>query len=345
MRIAVDAMGGDYAPGAVVEGVVLASKHSRLGFLLVGDQAQLERHLARHGGSESVEIVHAEEVVGMDDPAITPIRKKRRSSIRIAAELVRSGQAQAMLSAGNTGAAMIAAKMVIGTLPGVDRPALATVFPNKTGRTVLLDAGANVDSKLEHLRQFAVMGHCYAQEVVGTPRPRIGLLSIGEEASKGTDLTRQVFRSLGETGLNFVGNVEGRDLFDGSVDVVVCDGFVGNVVLKAAESLATLLSGMIREELSKSWRTQLGGLLARPAFERMRQRTDYREYGAAPLLGIAGGCFIAHGRSNVRAIESAIERAEEFLAADLHTKIAERMATLHREEARWLSSETGGAKR
>ncbi len=345
MRIAIDAMGGDFAPREVVAGAFRAARREGVELTLVGDGTVIERELARLGRSRNaIEVVHADEVVGMDEPAITPIRKKRRSSIRVAAELVREGRAAAMLSAGNTGAAVIAAKMVVGTLPGVDRPALAAVFPNRKGHTVLLDVGANVDSKLEHLRQFAVMGHLYAQEIVATPAPRIGLLSIGEEASKGTDFTRQVFRTLEETGLNFVGNVEGRDLFEGTVDVVVCDGFVGNVVLKAAESLATLLSGMTREELGKSWRTRLGGLLAKPAFDRIRQRTDYREYGAAPLLGVNGGCFIAHGRSNARAIESAIRRAVEFCAADLHHKIADRLAQLHREEERLLAEAVGAGR-
>ncbi len=238
MRIAVDAMGGDFAPQSPVQGAFQAAVEDGTSILLVGDRARLEAELAKlgdHGGR--IEIVHAEEVVGMDEPAITPIRKKRRSSIRLCAELVKEGRAQAMVTAGNTGAAMIVAKMVIGTIAGVDRPALAAVLPNQTGRTVLLDVGANVDTKPQHLREFAVMGHFYAQEVLGTASPRIGLMSIGEEEGKGTDLTREVFKVLKRTGLNFVGNVEGRDVFNGSVDVIVCDGFVGNVVLKSAEAL------------------------------------------------------------------------------------------------------------
>jgi glycerol-3-phosphate acyltransferase PlsX len=304
--------------------------------LLVGDRPRIEAELARHGEAARLDgrisIVHAEEVVGMDEPAITPIRKKRRSSIRICAELVKDRRAEAMVTAGNTGAAMIVAKMVIGTVPGVDRPALAAVFPNPKGHTVVLDVGANVDSKPEHLREFAVMGHFYAQEVIGTPSPRIGLMSIGEEEGKGTDLTREVFRALKTTGLNFVGNVEGRDVFNGSVDVIVCDGFVGNVVLKSAESLAELMSRMLREELSGSLRTRIGYLLSRPAFDRFRQRVDYTEYGAAPLLGIGGGCFIGHGRSNWRAIQSAIRRAVEFSNAHLDQKIGSKLAELHRHE-------------
>lgn len=337
MYVAVDAMGGDFAPEAAVEGAFRAATEDGTPVLLVGQQPVVEAHLAKLGGARgAIEIVHAEEAVEMDEPAITPIRRKRRSSVRICAELVREGRAQAMVTAGNTGAAMIAAKMVIGTIAGVDRPALAAVFPSLRGRTVLLDVGANVDSKPAHLRQFAVMGHFYAQEVIRTPAPRIGLLSIGEEETKGTDLTREVFRVLKTTGLNFVGNVEGQDVFSGSVDVVVCDGFVGNVLLKSAEAVAELVGRMLREELEKTVRTRLGYLLARPAFRNFRRRTDYQEYGAAPLLGIEGGCFIGHGRSNARAIQNSIRRAVEFCAAELHHKIRDKVAELHSQEERIL---------
>lgn len=340
MPIAVDAMGGDHAPREVVEGAFRSATEDDIPVLLVGDTVAIERELTRLGDHRGrLQVIHADEVVSMDEPAITPIRKKRRSSIRIAAQLVREGRAQAMVSAGNTGAVMITAKMVIGTVAGVDRPALAVVFPNSQGHTVLLDVGANVDSRLSHLREFAVMGHFYAQAVTAKEAPRIGLLSIGEEASKGTDFTRQVFKVLQQTGLNFVGNVEGQDLFEGTVEVIVCDGFVGNVVLKAAESLAGVLSGMMREELRKSLRTRFGAVLAQPAFERLRQRTDYREYGAAPLLGLNGGCFVAHGRSKARAIQTAIGGAARFVRRDLHRKIGEKMATLHAEEARLLGPE------
>jgi glycerol-3-phosphate acyltransferase PlsX len=339
MPIAVDAMGGDFAPQCAVEGAFRAAREDGSSILLVGDRARVEAELRRLGSPEGrIEIVHAEEVVGMDEPAITPIRKKRRSSLRICAELVQEGRAQAMVTAGNTGAAMIAAKMVIGTVSGVDRPALAAVLPNRTGRTVLLDVGANVDSKPVHLREFAVMGHFYAQEVIGTPSPRIGLLSIGEEEGKGTDLTREVFKGLKTTGLNFVGNVEGGDLFDGSVDVIVCDGFVGNVVLKSAEGLAEFILRMLREEISGSPRGKLGYQLAKPAFDRFRERTDYSEYGAAPLLGLNGGCFIGHGRSNARAVQNAIRRAVEFSNARLDRKISNKIAELHRQEEHLLGN-------
>jgi glycerol-3-phosphate acyltransferase PlsX len=231
--------------------------------------------------------------------------------------------------------------MVMGTVAGVDRPALAAVLPNQRGKTVLLDVGANVDSKPVHLREFAVMGHFYAQEVIGTREPRIGLLSIGEEENKGTDLTREVFRVLKTTGLNFIGNVEGRDVFNGAVDVIVCDGFVGNVVLKSAEALAELFGKMMRAEMHSSLRARLGYELARKAFDRFLVRTDYREYGAAPLLGVNGGCFIGHGRSNAWAIQNAVRRAMEFTAARLDRKIRDKVAELHNQEQQMLDEAEG----
>ncbi|MDX1501712.1 MAG: phosphate acyltransferase PlsX [Thermoanaerobaculia bacterium] len=339
MKVAVDAMGGDHAPRAVVTGALQAVQRYRCSVVLVGDEEIVARELERQKRvPEEVEVIHADEVVGMDEPAITPIRRKRRSSIRVCCELVREGRAKAIVTAGNTGAAMISAKMVIGTIDGVDRPALAEVLPNqKGGQTVLLDLGANVDARPSHLLQFAIMGHFWAQEMVGTASPRVGLMSIGAEEGKGTDLTREVFRVMKTTGLNFVGNVEGRDVYNGEVDVVVCDGFVGNVILKTSESLANLFGSMLREELGRSWRSRLGYLLARPAFESFRRRTDYREWGASPLLGLRGGCFIAHGSSNPKAIRNAVRRAAVFCEHDLHNKIREKVAQLHREERRLLS--------
>ncbi len=334
MRIAVDAMGGDYAPRAAVAGAVASARRDGSSILLVGDETDVRRELARwHAPEVEIEVVHADEVVGMGEPA-TAVRRKRTSSLMICAELVRQGRADAMVTAGNTGAAMVAAKLALGTIPGVARPALAAVFPNRRGRTVVLDVGANVDSRPEHLREFAVMGHSYAQQVIGTSEPRVGLLSIGGEDQKGNDLVRDAGKALAATGLNFVGNVEGHDVFNGSCDVVVCDGFVGNVLLKGAEAMAELIIGMMREELLRTSRTRLGGWLAKPAFGNFRRRTDYAEYGAVPLLGVRGGCFIGHGRSNAKAIRSAISRAVEFCDANLATKIQETVARLHAEEAR-----------
>jgi glycerol-3-phosphate acyltransferase PlsX len=333
MRIAVDAMGGDQAPSALVAGALRAVQEDGAVVVLVGDEARLREELRALGVDgalpEALTIRHAEEVVGMDEPAITPLRKKRRSSIRICADLVGAGEAEAMVSAGNTGAAMIAAKVGIGLAHGVDRPALAAALPNATGWTVLLDVGANVDLKPNHLRQFAVMGAMYAQVVGGVVAPRVGLLSIGEEEGKGTAFTREVFRSLESSDLDFVGNVEGSDVFEGTCDVIVCDGFVGNVVLKSAEALAEMLLQMIREEIGKSPLTRLGGGLCKPAFLRMRQRTHYDQYGGAPLLGLRGGCFIAHGRANPIAVQNAIRRAVSFAEGKVHERISERLSELH----------------
>jgi glycerol-3-phosphate acyltransferase PlsX len=306
--------------------------------VLVGDERQIEVELRRRAPSadatERISVVHADQVVAMEERP-TAVLKKPGASVRVCAELVKAGRARAMVSAGNTGAAMIAAKQVLGTLPGVDRPALAGVFPNPKGRTVLLDVGANIGAKPVHLRQFAVMGHFYAQEILGTPSPRVGLLSVGEEEGKGPELVREVYRVLEETGLNFVGNVEGRDLFRGTVDVIVCDGFVGNVVLKASESLAAYLGGLMQRELTASMRGRLGHGLARPALDSFRRQTDWAEYGAAPLLGVGAGCFIGHGRSSARAIKNAIFRAREFSVAEVHSKIRQKVNELHDREARF----------
>ncbi|HVS02491.1 MAG TPA: phosphate acyltransferase PlsX [Thermoanaerobaculia bacterium] len=339
VRIAVDAMGGDRAPKVPVAGAFAAAAGDGIHVLLVGQRERVEPELEAlgdHGGR--IEVVQADEVVGMDEPATTPLRKKRRSSIRIAAELVKSGEAQAMVTAGNTGAAMAAAMLVMGTIPGVDRPALAAVLPNRRGRTVLLDVGANVTTKPHHLRQFAVMGHFYAQEVLATPSPRVGLMSVGEEEGKGTELTREVFRVLKGAGLDFVGNVEGGDVFSGAADVVVCDGFVGNVLLKSSESMAVMLAEMLEGELRATRRTRLGALLALPALRALRQRTDPNSYGAAPLLGVQGGCFIGHGSSTPTGIRNAVRRAMEFVVADLHTKIRQQMAVMHRQEERVMGA-------
>jgi len=332
MRIAVDAMGGDFAPRATVAGAVASAARDGLEVVLVGDRPRIERELERWGRPDGrIEIVHAEESIGMDE-APTVVRRKRRSSLVVGAELVRDGQAAALVTAGNTGAAMVAAKLVMGAVPGVDRPALAAVFPNRRGKTVVLDVGANVDPRPEHLRQFAVLGHLFAQEVIGTPRPRIGLLSIGEEDAKGNELTRVAAKTLSATGLNFVGNVEGGDVFNGSCDVVVCDGFVGNVLLKAAESMADLIVGMMREELLRTSRTRVGGWLAKPAFSNFQRRTDYAEFGAVPLLGVQGGCFIGHGKSNAKAVRNALKSAAEFCAADLPGAIRDKLALLRSAE-------------
>lgn len=325
-------MGGDFAPRSAVEGA-LAAADDGYQVVLVGDRGQIETELSALGG-RSLPIEHASQVVGMDERAIA-VRQKRDASIRVCARMVRDGEAKAVVTAGNTGAAMIAAKTVIGAIPGVDRPALAAIFPNRGGSTLVLDVGANVDARPAHLRQFAVMGHFYSQSVTGLETPRVGLMSVGEEEGKGSELSREAFKVLQSTGLNFIGNVEGRDVFDNRADVIVCDGFVGNVMLKSNESLAGFLGSMMKEELVRTWRTRLGYWLARPAFAAYRRRTDWSETGAVPLLGVRGGFFIGHGRSGKKAIRNAIRRAVEFCRDDLHNKIQAKVAELHTQEERY----------
>jgi glycerol-3-phosphate acyltransferase PlsX len=339
MRIAVDAMGGDHAPLVNVDGAVAAAREFGIASLLVGKAAELRRLLADSGyrGSD-IEIVDAPEIVTMADPATAAIRKKRNSSIRIAANCVRDGRAEGLVSAGNTGAAMVCAKMVIGTIEGVDRPALATVLPKLDGHCLLLDVGANPDAKTPHFKEFAVMGSIYAELAFGKKNPSIGLMSIGEEESKGTDKTKEAFKTLKEAGLNFIGNVEGRDVFTGTVDVIVTDGFTGNVILKVSESLSEMVEKLLREEIKRTLQASVGFLLSRDAFRRFRQRLDYSEYGGAPLLGVKGCVIICHGRSSAKAVKNAIRFAAEFSRHGLAEKIQAQIAELHAREERLVKA-------
>lgn len=339
MRIAVDAMGGDHAPRVNVDGAVAAAREFGIASLLVGKRAELEPLLADSGYTGSdIELVDASEVVTFDDPATAAIRKKRNSSIRIAANCVRDGRAQGLVSAGHTGAAMVSAKMVIGSIEGVDRPALATVLPNLTGHCLLLDVGANPDLKTPHFREFAVMGSIYAELVFGKKSPSIGLMSIGEEDSKGNEQSKEAFKALKETGLNFIGNVEGRDVFNGKVDVIVTDGFTGNVILKVSEALAEMVENMLREEIKRTLQASVGFLLSKSAFRRFKQRIDYSEYGGAPLLGVKGCVIICHGRSSAKAIKNAIRFAAEFSRQSLAERIQAQIAELHAREARLVKA-------
>ena len=322
MKIAVDAMGGDRGPDVVVEGTIRAARELGIGVILVGDQAAIARELRRHqSGGLEIHVRHASQVVGMDELPSQALRRKRDSSIRVAADLVREGEAAALVSAGNTGAAMAIAVVILGALPGVDRPAIAVVLPNLKGRTVLLDVGANIDPKPLHLLQFAIMGHVYARDILGVAAPRVGLLSIGEEEGKGNELTREAFKELEASGLHFIGNVEGQEIYNGNADVVVTDGFTGNVALKVSESLADMLVSLIREELSRTAVAKLGAFLARPAFRRFLKRVDYNELGGAPLLGINGACIICHGASPARAITAGIRIARDWVEAKVNDHI------------------------
>jgi phosphate acyltransferase len=333
-RIALDAMGGDHAPDEIIKGALLAAAEYPVDILLVGKQEVLAEKLKQFGDGRAtrIEIVDAREVVEMDDTALAPIRKKRNSSIRVCANLVKEGRAQAMVSAGHTGAAMTSAYMVLGTIEGVSRPALAAVLPNANAYTVLLDVGANVDSKAAYLREFAVMGHFYAQMVFGIEAPRVGLLSIGEEEGKGNELTKETFRVLKETGLNFIGNAEGRDVFNGNCDVVVCDGFIGNVVLKAGEALAEMVGRKLREQVTRSPIRKIGAVILKKAFDDLKKSMDYSEYGGAPLLGVNGGCIVCHGRSNAKAIKNAIRVARDFAVNEMDIKIRDKISELHSKE-------------
>jgi len=313
MRIAVDAMGGDNAPEAVVEGAALAAREAGTHVILVGDREILHDLLKRYGADQlPITVKHASEVVGMQESPSVALRRKRDSSLRVAFDLVKAGEAAAAVSAGNSGAAMAIAMLVLGRLAGVERPCIAAVLPSLGGSTVLLDVGANVECKPIHLVHFAIMGEVFCRYVLQVERPRVGVLSNGEEESKGTDLTRSAHQALKHSSLNYVGYVEGRDIFPGRADVVVTDGFTGNVVLKASEGLAHAMAQMFKEELGRTLFSKLGYLLARGAFRSIKNRLDYAEIGGAPLLGVNGVGIVSHGSSDARAIKNAIRVARDF---------------------------------
>lgn len=327
MRIALDGMGGDKAPQVNVQGAVLAAKEMGLELVLVGDEAVIKRELARHEtGQLKVSLEGASEVIGMDESPISAMRRKKDSSIVKAVGLLREGKVKAVVSAGNTGATVAAAKIYLDTIPGVDRAAIATLMPTPAGPSVLLDAGANVDSRPRNLYQFAVMGSIYAEYILGKAEPRVGLLSIGHEKSKGNELTKEVYRLLKGSFLNFAGNVEGRDIFSGQVEVIVCDGFIGNVVLKACESLAETLESSLRQELGRGLWTKLGVLLSKKAYRDFQKKVDYAERGGAPLLGVEGVCVISHGGSSPKAIKNAVKVASEFVKHRVNEHIREAIA-------------------
>ncbi|WP_221252513.1 phosphate acyltransferase PlsX [Desulfuromonas versatilis] len=328
MVVAVDAMGGDNAPGVEVEGAVAAARRWGVAIILVGDSARIEQELAKHQAQGlSISIRHASEVVGMHDSASDAVRKKKNSSIRVAFELVKQGEAHAVVSAGNSGATMAAGMFVLKRIPGIDRPAIATIMPSIEGHTLVLDVGGNVDCKPQHLAQFALMGQVYARHVLGKADPRVGLLSNGEELTKGNEQTREAHGLLKEAPFRYIGYVEGRDIFKGSVDVVVCDGFVGNVVLKVAEGLAEGIGAMLRREIGGRFLAKIGYLLARPAFEAFKKRVDYAEIGGAPLFGIEGTGMICHGGSSPRAIMNAIGQARQSVAKRVNDELVAQLRT------------------
>jgi glycerol-3-phosphate acyltransferase PlsX len=310
IKIALDVMGGDRGPAEAVAGAVMASREDGAEVLLVGRRAAIDAELAKHGGATTgVEVVDAADVIEMGEQPAPAVRAKPDSSLVVGVDLVRSGRAAGFVSAGNSGAVLVASLLALKRIRGVDRPALATLFPTLSGHCLVCDIGANPDCRPEQILQFGIMGATYLERVFDRPRPRVGLLSNGEEDSKGNALAREAHVLLRDSGLNFVGNVEGTDLFHHKADVVVTDGFTGNVVLKAAEESATFLAELIRQEAKRDLMGMIGGLLLKPAFARIRRRVSYDEYGGAPLLGIDGVCIKAHGRSNARAIRSALRVA------------------------------------
>ncbi len=325
LTIAVDAMGGDHAPKSEVEGAVRAARSLGVKVILVGQEDLVRRELALYEDHRSlpIEVVHARERITMEDSAAKAVRTKRDSSMRVASRLVRDGVATGFVSAGNTGALMATAKMVQGVVPGVDRPALAGVFPTvvKGSPVVVIDVGANVDCSPRMLAQFAVMGEIYSRIILGRLRPRVGILSIGEEDHKGNEVTRSAAPLLKSLNLNFIGNVEGRDIYGGTVDVIVCDGFIGNVALKVSEGLVDMFGHLLRESLGETISGKIGYVFAKSALKDFKKRVDYSEYGGAPLLGVKGVCIITHGRSNANAVKNAIRVAKEFSEGQVNHRI------------------------
>ncbi|MEH2373047.1 phosphate acyltransferase PlsX [Nostoc sp.] len=314
VRIAIDAMGGDHAPGEIVAGAMRAREELGVDILLVGDPQQIEAALPPKTNLGQVEIVTAEEAIAMDEEPLNAVRRKRKASINVAMDLVKQQQADAVFSAGHSGAAMASALLRLGRLPGIDRPAIGTVFPTIiAGKPVLvLDVGANVDCRPKFLEQFGVMGSVYSQYVLGTTEPKVGLLNIGEEGSKGNDAAVRAHQMLRENSqINFIGNAEGRDVLSGRFDVIVCDGFVGNVLLKFAEAVGEVILQILREELPQGLHGQIGSALLKPNLKRVKQRMDHAEHGGALLLGVAGVCFIGHGSSQAPSIFNAIRMAKE----------------------------------
>jgi glycerol-3-phosphate acyltransferase PlsX len=328
VTIAVDAMGGDKAPVPEVEGAIRAAKDLGHRVILVGNREAVRHALDKHSSARDlpIEVLHADDHITMDDHAAKAARNKKGSSMHLCARLVADGKADGFLSAGNTGACMAIAKMVLGKVPGVDRPALSGVFPTHKGTpVVLLDVGANVDCEPQMIAQFGLMGEIYSRLVLKVKHPRVGLLSIGEEEHKGNALTRDATPMLKELGLNFIGNVEGRDLFSGIADVIVCDGFVGNVALKVSEGLVDMIRSMLRESLEATLSRKIGYVLSKSAYTDFKKRVDYSEIGGAPLLGVKGVCIICHGRSNANAIRNAIRIAADFASSNMNERIEEEL--------------------
>ena len=321
-RIALDGMGGDRAPGAIVDGAVQAARSQKIELVLVGQKDRLQRELERSQPLPSnLRIHHASEVIKMAESPAVSVRKKPDSSICQMVELARRGEVDAIVSAGNTGAVVCAASIGLGLLEGIERPGIAVVIPSLRGPVLVIDVGANIDPKPGHLFQYGVMGSIYMSHVVGESNPTVGLLNVGEEESKGTDFLKAAFKLLDESSINFIGNVEGRDMYAGKCNVIVTDGFVGNVALKVSEGIAFTLAELLKRELKRTLWNRLGAAMLLPAFQRLRKQMDYAQYGGAPLLGVNGACFICHGSSTAKAIRNAVASAATFFTHGVNQAI------------------------
>jgi len=334
MKLVIDAYGGDNAPAAVIEGVAKAMKRfANVDYILTGDEAGINAELAKYDIDRSrIAIVHAPEVISCDEQPTVAVKKKKNSSLVAAMDVMARHEADCLISAGSTGALLTGATLIVRRIPGVKRPALAPVMPTAGKPFLLLDCGANADCKPEYLQQFAIMGSAYMQGVMGIDRPRVGLINNGEEEAKGSELSKAAHALLKDAPVNFAGNCEAREIFSGDYDVLVTDGFTGNVILKEAEGLASALFKMLKKELYASFKTKLGAALAKPAFKNVKKTMDYTEYGGAPLLGINGGIIKAHGSSDARAFESAINQAVKYVEGGVTELIQNGIASLEQKE-------------
>ena len=328
-------MGGDAAPETTIAGAIRAARELPVDLVLVGQRDAIERSLASYSQRPpNISILHAPETIGMEESPAVSIRKKRDSSISVGVGLLKEKQVQAFVSAGNTGAVVAASTLLVGLLPGIERPGIAIRLPGIKGDTLLIDVGANIAPKPLHLVQYALMGEAYVRCVLGKARPTVGLLNVGEEESKGTDFMKETYAMLEQAGINFVGNVEGRDIFTGEYNLIVCDGFAGNVALKTAESLASAINVLLKRSLTMSPITKLGAFLARDAFRQLRQKVDYAEHGGAPLLGVDGVSIIAHGASSGKAIKNAIRVAYESVSHELNRNMIDSINAYHQQHPR-----------
>lgn len=326
MKIVLDAMGSDNAPMVEVDGAIQAIEEYGNEVILVGDEARVKAEIAKHGfSSNKLTVKHASEVIEMHDPAAISVRRKRNSSIVVGIDLLKKDQADAFVSAGNTGAVVCAATLFLRLLPGVERPGIAIVIPTLKGTSVIIDVGANITSKPIHLMQYGIMADAFSRYILGKTNPTVGLLNVGEEESKGTEFIKEAHTLLSESKLNFTGNIEGRDVYAGKVDIILCDGFVGNVILKISESVADTIMQSLRQEIKANFIATIGAVLSSSAFNELKRKMDYSERGGAPLLGVDGRCIISHGSSSAKAIKNAIRVAAEFVKKDVNKHIVEEL--------------------